>query len=164
MSDDAHFKWRWAKLPWYQHRRGGKLCKIKCSNWAPRRISTLTRAPGDGGENKSLGQFEVVLGVKLIVVQPLLLSFADLRSSPFSFCWFAEQPLPPSADSTPFLFLIVETGGWIWSGGRGDGERGGAKMSRSRRPENDGGEEAIQEKRKLSQIETHNIKQDKTPA
>ena len=139
MSDDAQFKWRWAKLPWYQHRRDGKLCKIKCSNWAPHRISTLTRAPGDGGENKILGQFGVVRGVKLIYAQPLLLSFADLRSSPFSFCWFAGQPLPPSADSTSFLSLIVETGRWIWSGGRGDGEWGGGKMSRSWWQENDGG-------------------------
>ena len=163
MSDDAHFKWRWAKLPWYQHRRGGKLCKIKCSNWAPHRISTLTRAPGDGGENKILGQFGVVLGVKLIVALPLLLSFADLRSSPFSFCWFAGQPLPPSADSTPFLFLIVETGRWIWSGGRGDGEPGRGEDEQIQKA-GKRWREAIHEKRKSSQIETHNIKQDKTPA
>ena len=148
MSDDAHFKWRWAKLPWYQHRRRGKLCKIKCSNWAPHRISTLTRAPGDGGENRSLGQFGVVLGVKLIVVQPLLLSFADLSSSPFSFCWFAGQPLPPFNWFNPLSFSDCWNGEvdmvrWAGRWGAGEGGRWADLEGRKTMEGGDTGKEEI---------------------
>ena len=98
---------------------GGKLCKIKCSDWTPRPISSLTRT--QGGENKiwaaapNFGSIWVqggLAGVNWSKSNPFL--FLSLIWDPPLFllliCW---PTPPPSTDSTSFLSPIVEG----WGGG-----------------------------------------------
>ena len=104
MSDNARFKWRWAKLPWYQHRweRGwGQIMQNKMFKLNP--ASNFISHTNPRWRERDLGDCSklwVNLGARwvgwgqLVQIQPLPLSFPDLRSSPFPSADLLTNPSP----------------------------------------------------------------------
>ena len=104
MSDNARFKWRWAKLPWYQHRRErgwGQIMQNKMFRLNP--ASNFISHTSPGWREQDLGgcsKLWVNLGARwvgwgqLVQIQPLPLSFPDLRSSPFPSADLLTNPSP----------------------------------------------------------------------